>query len=70
MLCHLSQDLLSIPPAAAAAFRLVASEEPSLAALLATSDVVSLHAALTDATLHLINDDTAKHFKKGEGAGR
>ncbi|CAI5489373.1 unnamed protein product [Closterium sp. Naga37s-1] len=52
-------------PRAAALMRAVGTERSTVEAVLAASDVVSLHVALTDSTLHLINDDTAKHFKKG-----
>ncbi|CAI7781322.1 unnamed protein product [Closterium sp. NIES-54] len=52
-------------PRAAALMRAVGAERSTVEAVLAASDVVSLHVALTDSTLHLINDDTAKHFKKG-----
>ncbi|CAI5534680.1 unnamed protein product [Closterium sp. Naga37s-1] len=52
-------------PRAGALMRAVGAERSTVEAVLAASDVVSLHVALTDSTLHLINDDTAKHFKKG-----
>ena len=60
---------MHLSDACARAFCRVACEEASLEALLAASDVVSLHVALTDATLHLVNDQSARHFRKGEGRG-
>ncbi|GJP78074.1 hypothetical protein CLOP_g8405 [Closterium sp. NIES-67] len=52
-------------PRAEALMRAVGEDRGTVEGVLGASDVVSLHVALTDSTLHLINDGTAKHFKKG-----
>jgi len=41
-------------------FKYVSFEE-----LLSVSDVISLHASLSDSTRHMINEESIKHIKKG-----